>query len=393
MTLKINPGSLPSIIHIPASKSYANRALILAALKHEPVILRHLPAATDVHLLKEALKLIGITFSEEGPALKVLNSFPACEKHGGEISVGEGGTTARFLASLLILGKASYTLVLGERLKDRPWEDFIQLVNSLGGKADLAGNKLTLQGPVKFPGNLEVDCSKTTQFASGLQLTTAFENTIIIPKNLKTSESYWNMTNQMIDQFQHQNEFTVPLDWSSASYPLAFGALKQEITFPGLKPDKLQADSKIFNLLSDLGMIKETTDGLKVKPHPDIHKDIHLEVSDCLDLVPTLGFLLSHIEGTHVLTGVENLAYKESDRLNEVIKLLDTFGFKASHENGSLIIEGTSHIHPPQVSLELPDDHRMVMAGALFLRFHQGGTISPEAAVNKSYPDFFKLIK
>jgi 5-enolpyruvylshikimate-3-phosphate synthase len=43
--------------------------------------------------------------------------------------------------------------------------------------------------------------------------------------------------------------------------------------------------------------------------------------------------------------------------------------------------------------LELPDDHRMIMSAALFLRFHQGGSVSPAEAVEKSYPEFFSLIK
>lgn len=394
MTLKINPGNLPSIIHIPPSKSYANRALILAALKHEPVTLRNLPNASDVLFLKQALEKIGLILNESESVLTVSNSFPDCERPAGaEISVGEGGTTSRFLASLLILGKSPYSLILGERLKDRPWDEFIRLINSIGGKASLEGNKLLLQGPVTFPGNLEVDCSQTTQFASGLQLSTAFANTIIVPKNMESSQSYWNMTNRMIDQFQHRNDFTVPMDWSSASYPLAFGALKHEISFPGLKPDSLQADSKFCELLNSLGLIKETSDGLKVKPNPDLREDIQLDVSDCLDLVPTLGFFLAHIEGTHTLRGMSNLVYKESDRLKEVIKLLDDFGYKVLYEQDSLIIEGTSRVNPPQVSLRLPDDHRIVMAGALFLRLHAGGTLTPAEAVNKSYPDFFKLIK
>jgi 5-enolpyruvylshikimate-3-phosphate synthase len=44
------------------------------------------------------------------------------------------------------------------------------------------------------------------------------------------------------------------------------------------------------------------------------------------------------------------------------------------------------------VDLDLPDDHRMVMTGTLFLLYHNGGTIRPAEAVNKSYPSFFEII-
>lgn len=394
MTLKIRPGNLPSIIHIPPSKSYANRALILAALKHEPVTLSGLPEATDVIFLKEALLSVGLILREDAHSLTISNSFPDCEKKNPlDISVGEGGTTARFLASMLILGKSPYTLILGDRLKDRPWDEFIAIVKSIGGKADLNGNKLFLQGPVNFPGNLKVDCSKTTQYASGLQLATAFLNTIIVPENMHSSESYWEMTKQQIEYFQNNNDFSIPMDWSSASYPMAFAALKHEISFPGLKYDPFQADAKFVKILASLGMLKETPEGIKVKPNPHVQRDIELDVSDCLDLVPALGFFLAHLEGTHRLSGIENLVHKESDRLGEMIKLLEEFGFKSYTENGTLVIEGSSKIHPPEVHLELPNDHRMVMTGALFLRLHNGGSIAPASAVEKSYPEFFKLIK
>lgn len=394
MSFKISPGSLPSIIHIPTSKSYANRALILAAIKHSPVTIKGMPNATDVVFLKEALIKVGLKIQEDQDQMTVSNWFPDCEaKAEIEINVGEGGTTARFLASMLVMGKSTYTLILGERLKERPWIEFTELVQRLGGHAELQDNKLILKGPIHLPGNLEVDCSKTTQFASGFQLATAFANTIVIPKNLTSSASYWDMTNKMIEHIQQHCDFHVPLDWSSASYPLAFGALKHEISFPGLHPDSFQADSKFFNLLSDMGLARETKEGIKVKPQTGLKKDINLDVSDCLDLVPTLGFFLAHIDGTHVLQGIENLVHKESDRLKEVISLLEEFGFKSYEKDQNLVIEGSSLLRSMPINLKLPDDHRMVMTGALFLRFHQGGSVEPERAVEKSYPSFWTLLK
>jgi 5-enolpyruvylshikimate-3-phosphate synthase len=65
---------------------------------------------------------------------------------------------------------------------------------------------------------------------------------------------------------------------------------------------------------------------------------------------------------------------------------------KASSDGQTLWIEGRKNITSVEVNLELPDDHRMVMAGALFLRFHQGGKLSPVSAVSKSYPRFFELL-
>lgn len=388
----ISPGQFPSVVHVPASKSYANRALILAALKPGEVVIKNLPKATDVTFLVQALEQIGLEIKTVHQDVHLSNSFPDCENAGCEIQIGEGGTTARFLASLLALGSKPYTLILGQRLKQRPWQEFITLVRKLGGKAELNGDKLSIQGPISFPSTLEVDCSETTQFASGFQLAAAFHHTQILPINLKASLSYWEMTKSLIDHFKTQREFVVPLDWSSASYPMAFAALRHKILFPHLKYDEYQADAKFLIILKELGAAVENVDGLVVKPI-ESKKDFILDVSDCLDLVPTLCFFLSHIEGTHRLSGIANLVHKESNRLEEVMKLMEEFGLKSSVQYSQLVIEGSSVVRGAKIDLELPDDHRMIMSAALFLRYHQGGSVSPSEAVEKSYPEFFSLIK
>ncbi len=394
--LILTSGSLPKIIHIPRSKSYANRLLILAALDTKKKKLKFLPLSTDVTNLISALEKIGIEFHFSDDGLEVLNSFPDCEKKIGNdiitVSVGEGGTTARFLAALILLGSKKYQLKLGHRLKNRPWKEFLDLAEHLGAKVSLQDDILFIQGPVKIKNNITVDCSKTTQFASGLQMICSHFGLKVEPQNLSSSKTYWELTEKLIERFQNCEEFEVSLDWSSASYGMCFAALNHEVFFPSLKYDPLQSDAKLLRILSDLECVRLAENGIYVFPFKQ-NKSLHIDVEDCLDLVPSLAFLLSHISGEHVLKGIENLVHKESDRLSEIIKLLADFDRSAKRVNDSLIINGHSKKISTQKSLILPDDHRMVMVGALFLRHHAGGEISPAEAVEKSYPDFFNLFK
>jgi 3-phosphoshikimate 1-carboxyvinyltransferase len=388
-SLSVKKGFLKDVIHLPSSKSYANRALILASLQKKPVTLSQMPAASDVTILIRCLKDIGVSITTEGDKVTVHNSFPECETTNKEVTVGEGGTTGRFLAALLLLGTKTYTLNLGERLKQRPWQEFIDQVNALGASATLSEDKLILKGPIHFPESLKVDCSKTTQFATAFQLI-APASVKIVPVNMQTSQSYWRMTEKLIQELK-SDFYAVPLDWSSASYPLAFAALKQRILFPGLVLDEFQADSKFLGILKQFGSVTESRSGIEISPFKKT-MDVNFDVSDALDLVPALSFFLSHIEGQHTLTGIENLVHKESDRLNEVIKLLAQFNRKSWVEKGNLHIVGTTEIVNQKVDLKLPDDHRMVMTGTLFLLLHGGGSVTPSEAVNKSYPDFFETI-
>lgn len=389
--LSVKAGRLPAVIYIPPSKSYANRALILASINQKEIVLKNMPQASDVTFLVAALQKIGLEIVQKNNEVSVLNHFPTCEKDSNlMIEVGEGGTTARFLAFLLLLGSRKYTLVLGERLKMRPWKEFLKLAGILGVHASLEDNLLVIQGPIKINESIEVDCSETTQYASGLQLALAYTQTRVDPINLSASQSYFEMTHFMIEEMRNKNEFVVPMDWSSASYPMCFSALSHDIFFPGLKYDALQSDSKLFHILKELGCLKENQDGISVSP-VKINKCFSIDVSNCLDLVPALGFLLAHIEGVHTLMGIENLEHKESHRLEEIQKLVREFGREAISDGARLIITGKSLKSVPFINLKLPNDHRMVMAGALFLRLHQGGTITPAEAVLKSYPDYFNL--
>jgi 3-phosphoshikimate 1-carboxyvinyltransferase len=380
--LTLQAGRLKSTIKIPGSKSYANRALILSALKPTPVVLKNLPLASDVLFLQKAFKQIGIGASQ----------FPACELADQTIDIGDGGTTARFLASMLLKGTKTYRLLLGERLKDRPWDEFLDFANAHGASAQLQGNVLTIKGPVKFPKRIEVDCSRTTQFASGLRLATAFDDVEVIPLNLSSSQSYWAMTEELIKTFRNTDSFSIPLDWSSASYPLAFAALNQTIDFPDLYEDPFQADSKFIELLRSFDGVTDLASGIRVTQVTN-HRSVKMDMSDALDLVPAMSFFLSYIAGTHELQGIRNLVHKESDRLSEILKLLSTFNKTATTNGESLFIEGSlSKTNEPK-DLNFPMDHRMVMTGALFLRHNQGGALRPTEAVEKSYPDFFKTME
>jgi 3-phosphoshikimate 1-carboxyvinyltransferase len=392
-SLKVNKGLLQSEVYLPSSKSYANRVLILGAILPKSPSIHNLPKASDVTNLIKCLEVIGLKIEHKNNSVKFANTFPACESSAKELDVGDGGTTARFLATMLLLGKQPYTLKLGKRLKDRPWKEFLDLAVTLGAKAVLDNDKLTIQGPIKLPENLEIDCSKTTQFATAFQLI-AYENkTKIIPLNLKSSLSYWQMTEKLLKEMIGVEDYTVPLDWSSASYPLAFGALNHKITFPGLIYDENQADSKFLEILKQFDAITYSADGsIMVSPIKRQHS-VTFDVSDALDLVPALAFFLAHLPGKHQLSGIQNLIHKESDRLNEVIKLLGEFGKKATTDGINLIIEGNEGLINESKDLHMVDDHRMVMSASLFLLHHQGGTISPAEAVEKSYPDFFQLVR
>lgn len=393
MTLNISPKPLPSTIDIPTSKSYANRLLIVAARLGGGRILKDLPASDDVTHLVKALESIGLTLEREKSDLVFRNSFPECEietNHPVKINVGEGGTTARFLLSLLSLGSNQYILEMEGILAKRPWADLIEILQRAKVRlAWLDEKNLSVQGPLdlsKLP--TDIPCHETTQFITSLQLSLVKEGLRFHPLNLNTSSSYWQMTLACLEDFKVKS---VPKDWSSASYPMALAAVKGErVLFKGLFEDPLQADSLILKLLTERGAIEETQEGVVVKGLS--HKaPLAIDGSSCLDLIPTLAFLAMNLSGESIIRKTQGLRHKESNRQAEILKLLHSVGCKAHlAEDQSLHIWGPHFLEGS--SLDPAADHRMVMMAALMLLANHGGKLTNEKCVNKSFQDFFKIV-
>jgi 3-phosphoshikimate 1-carboxyvinyltransferase len=390
MSSKVEWGRLPTQVHIPGSKSYANRYLILAARWGNREI-RSLPAGDDVEHLLSALRAIGLKIEQTDSTVRILNSFPECEHADLEINVGEGGTTARFLVAMLATGRRHYRLRLEGRLSERPWDELLSALRQAGAKAQLVQDCIEVQGPVDW--SLlprEVDAARSTQFASALQLAGAREGIELVPARLASSQAYWDMTVATCREVATNPVSRVPLDWSSASYPLALAAIVNQPTLiVGLQADPLQADSVLGQWLSQRRCLRQDAQGTHVTGLKDL-RPTQMDMSQCLDLAPTMAFICAHLEGVSVLSGLSGLVHKESDRLRALRDLLDECGVENEKSDGGLRIVGgvekkPTHLHPPA-------DHRLVMVASLFLACQRGGSLEHAAAVSKSFPSFFSAL-
>ena len=108
-TIDVIPSSFCKTLHVPTSKSYANRLLILAALEAKGAIIENLPESTDVISMLEAFKHIGITVQrQDNEQYFIKGPFPIIEDTVGKkpiyLETGDGGTTNRFLIPLFARG-------------------------------------------------------------------------------------------------------------------------------------------------------------------------------------------------------------------------------------------------------------------------------------------------
>lgn len=397
--LSISSKAIPQVIKVPTSKSYANRALILAALDSNECRVSNVSWSQDVMDMLEVLKKVGLEVYTQQDQVIVKNSFPACEEkqkntYELEINLGEGGTTSRFLVAMLSLGKRRYVLHAKNRMQMRPMKELYDSLKMMEVNIELLSLysfPIALKGPIKNEIQLEVDCSKTTQFYSALLMLSKALPLDMTPVNLHGSKGYVNITKKLLTTFS--KDYSVPVDFSGASYPIAYAALNQELTISNcLDIDNLQGDSILLEVIRKSGAkYFFDAEGLHIRPTENF-KSFSLDCSDCPDLVPTLCYLAAYAEGESKLTSIANLRQKESDRIEGVINLMRNFEVDCSYDStkDELKIKGRERDKKARkVSVE--PDHRMVMSATLFLKHNAGGELSSCEAVAKSFPGFFDI--
>ncbi len=406
-TFKTSKKSFNKEISIPSSKSYANRLLILAALNPNEIKVTNLPLSSDVETMLSCFEQIGIDLECVGNDVIIRSQFPQCERDGDEIIVldtGDGGTTNRFLLPFLALGRRGYELKASGHMRLRPMEPLVTAIRSCGvdidfnPSDDLNEKWIVVKGPYQSKTSLiEIDCSQTTQFLTGLSLALSRSKISVKEKNLSVSLPYWHLTQNLIETSRTDTRvYHNPVDFSSLSYPLALAAVDGEVLITNChEPDPNQADSQFLEILRDMGSQLEFQErGLFCKKKP--LKGISFDGSQCPDVIPTLIFVCSFAEGESHLKNLEVLTHKECDRFTEMVRMLKAakVDFDADFKNYELIIHGKGlPTEGRQFNFDPVDDHRMVMVTYLFQRILGGGTITRNAHhVKKSFANFFETL-
>ena len=396
----VEPQGFSKDIKVPSSKSYANRAIILASLSKESVEIFNLPLSHDVTNLISCLRLIGLKIIDIEDGIRIENSFPECESKEDSIIKllpGDGGTTTRFLIPLLSLGARTYNVEPSGRMRDRPISDLLESLVDLWASVSQCDSWLTLNGPISPDSRfLNIDASKTTQHATAMALALAFNNVEVHPVDMSYSTSYWEMTKDLIKEFlKGKKSFIVPVDFSSMSYVLALGADLGRVRVKNcFEVDRFQSDSIFVKILREMNYnVSLSSTGLEVEKSNNL-RTVDFDCSDCPDLVPTLAFICSRVDGISKLKNLSVLKYKESDRLFEVQKLLDLYEIENSYDakEDTLLIHGRSKRTDSRKDIFPPDDHRIVMVSYLFLRANGGGGLSSIESVSKSFANFFELL-
>jgi 3-phosphoshikimate 1-carboxyvinyltransferase len=400
-------------IRAPSSKSATNRALVLAALRDEPVELVSPLDSEDTRALVTCLSSMGAEFAPSDRGLTVRG--PLGTSGGDEVvlDAGSSGTAARFLAG-------RYRLTGSPRLCERPMAELVAALRSGGASVEPGGRDgflpLVITGKTLRSGDIAVDASRSSQFVSALLLAAVgVEGGLSVePLGPVVSAPYVETTLETLAAFGHRvrrggagaiavergdaapRSYAVPGDWSSAlPFLAAAGIAGGEVEVTGLSWPSSDADARAADVVKAMGVALEHRSGsIRAAGDPRALRPASIDARDFPDAVPVLSALAAHADGESRFRGVAHLRGKESDRLAALVALLDAAGANGSAGEDELVVSGSVR-RSAGGAPRLPtfEDHRMAMAAALLSLASSGTLIENPGCVAKSYPAFFRHLE
>ena len=450
------------VLSVPCSKSFAQRAIVAAALADGVSHLRGYTPCGDNESALAVARALGADVKQDGSTLIVegvaasLGSLFGCF-NGAVLHVGESGLLARMMIPLMAQLCGGPVEISGEgTLLTRPLTGAREILEAVGCrvKACAQGDRdddvrvpLTVEGPLKAGGRIEICGKHGSQLITGLLMALPFaeKNTTLVVKEPKSipyifitlevlkkfgvkignemlggrdfleSNGDWSLCTEMVfkvrgGQRLKAADLDLEGDWSAAANFLVAGAVFGKVEVEGLDTSSLQADLSIMDILMDAGASLSQVDGQKgniaVQRAP--LRAFAVDASNCPDLFPIISVLAAFCQGTSRIAGLGRLANKESNRASAILNMLTQMGVDARREDDELVIkgytlvqrllgasefDGTSASAVPTLlkggNYTSHHDHRMVMA----LKVASFGADGPviiddEECVKKSFPSF-----
>jgi 3-phosphoshikimate 1-carboxyvinyltransferase len=404
------------------SKSFSNRALVLAAVSRFPVEVCNLSPSDDSELLLCALAETGIRFTIEGGTLKFNPESSKVVSGEYAIPVGPAGTTSRFLTALFAcIPGLAVTLTGSPRLHQRPIAPLVDALRSLGADIEYLGLDgclpLRIVGKELAGGVVEIDGSVSSQFLTALLLVSGLLTSPLelVPRGELVSRSYLEMTISTMSAFGYECatserdgyivrkpetesaiRYTIEGDATGATYLFNLAMLGGgRVRVYNLSRYSVQGDLAYLDALEQMGasvLSGTDTNGDWIEViGSDVIKPIEIDMEQMPDAAQSLAVVAACAPGTSRLTGLSTLRVKETDRINAVCLELQRMGIQA-HDNGrsdELVILGG---HPTAARIKTYDDHRMAMAFAGLALRCEGIEIEEPEVVNKSFPQYWDML-
>lgn len=431
-------------LNMPASKSFAQRAVIAAALADGTSRLGGYSPCGDNEAALEAARALGAKVSVEGGTV-VIEGAGARLAVPDTLNVGESGLLTRLMIPLAAaLGEGRQIKIEGcGTLPSRPLKGASEIMAGFGtvlrplSQGPEVHVPLTVQGPL-LSGRKEISGKGGSQLISGLLMALPLlpDDSVLhvhdpksipymfitvdvlrrfgikIGSEMEGGEDFletqdWSLCTGITfkikgGQRYSSAEFGIEGDWSAAANFLVAASLFGKVQLRGLDTSSLQADISIMDILMEAGASlsqteDETEDGRgTITAQKAPLRAFDTDLNNCPDLFPIVAVLAAFCNGRSNIQGFRRLAGKESDRGAAILNMLAQMGVTAFAEGDALTVEGES-VESRLLNGHLlkggnytsSHDHRMAMALTVASQCADSPVLIDDTACTaKSYPAF-----
>lgn len=410
---------LDAVVEVPGSKSYTNRALLIAAMAGGRSVIRGALFSDDTDCMADSLRRLGIPVHEdpERAEFEVWGQGGHIPAESGEIFVGDAGTAARFLTAFLALGKGSYRMDGDQRMRQRPIEPLLAALRDLGVDAHsergngcppvIVTTRGLEGGEVTMPGD------QSSQYFSALLMVGPLtrRGLVIHVENEMVSKPYIDLTADIMRAFgatmardphyrlltvdgsqaYEGGDYFVEPDASNASYFFAAAAITGgRVRLTHLDRQSVQGDLHVLDALQAMGCDVVDDDGCIEVRGPTRLRGVTVDANAYSDMALTLCAIAPFAETPTEIRNVEHARLQESDRIAAATAELRRLGQEVEEFPDGLRI--TPRPITP-ATIETYRDHRVAMAFALVGLKVPGIAISDPDCTAKTFPQYWEKLE
>ncbi len=366
--------ALSGEIFLPGDKSISHRALIFAAITPSVTEIKHCLTAKDCVATARILKQLGvhIRFFEDkvvvhGVGLRGFKSPDA------PLDCGNSGTTMRLLAGLLAGQPFNSVLIGDESLSARPMMRIMIPLCAMGANIDATDGRapLRIYGQPKLHAiryALPVASAQVKSCILLAGLYTDGETKVLEP--VPTRDHTERMRAFFGENVNSERTFQVPGDLSSAAFFIALACVMQGahiiLRDVGVNPTRTGILDILKAMGADIRLLNARLFG--TEPVADIEVCYAplkgIDVSGALlvraiDEFPIALIAAAMASGITRISGIEELRYKESDRVKAMVDGLQTLGVCVTVDVDEVTVIGGALAGG---TVDACSDHRIAMA-------------------------------
>lgn len=407
--------NLRGAIQALSSKNYTTRYMLAAGLAEGTSVLRYPAKSEDSDAMRRCLADLGAVLEETDDVLRI-RGFGRRPRSVAQLDVGNAGAVLRFLMSVAAFcPEVTFINRYPQSLGRRPHDDLIRALEQMNVRVEHNDGKLpiTIRGGQPKGGAITVSGKVSSQYLSSLLFMTPLleeDSEITVTDDLK-SKVVVGQTLEVLEQagirieasddLMHfrvpggqkyqPGEYVVQGDYPGSAAILAAAAVtSSDVKVLRLPENSRQGERAVVDVLKAMGVPLTHRDGVVHVLGNGRLVAGEFDGDAFTDGVLAMVAAAVFAEGTSRFYNVENLRYKECDRITDFVAELRKAGADVEEGRSEIIVHGRPQGVAGGVEIDAHYDHRVIMALTIVgLRSEKGLTIRDAQHVAKSYPQFF----